>query len=130
MKVMGIHWLGVCASNWDVTTAFYRDVLGLSVRSEGVQSSRNDAGAKFMELATANGDFVEVFGEGLPDRDLFRTPMAGFLVDSVSTSRAQMDRKGAVFIGPIRRGGQWEWSYFRSPDGHVHQLLGKIQQRS
>jgi hypothetical protein len=130
MQVKGIHWLGVCSSAWDATTAFYRDVLGLSVRGEGVQSSPADAGTRTMELAAANGDFVEVFGAGLAERDLFRTPMVGFLVDDVSESRAEMERKGARFVGPIGRGGRWEWSYFRSPEGHVHQLLGEIPRGS
>ena len=129
MRVKGIHWLGVWASDWNATTAFYRDVLGLAVRGEGVQSSPADAGARFMELATANGDFVEVFGDGLADRELFTSPMVGFLVEDVASARKEMEGKGAVFIGPIGRGGRWEWSYFRSPGGHVHQLLGEIQPR-
>jgi catechol 2,3-dioxygenase-like lactoylglutathione lyase family enzyme len=126
MLVKGIHWLGVCAADWEASTAFYRDVLGLSVRGEGVQSSPSDAGARFMELAAANGDFVEVFGDGLADRELFGSPMIGFLVDDVVAARAEMERKGAAFIGPVGRGGRWEWSYFRTPEGHVHQLLAEI----
>lgn len=129
MLVKGIHWVGVCAARWDATTAFYRDVLGLSVRGQGVQSSPADVGARFMELAAANGDFVEVFGDGLADRDLFKSPMIGFLVDDVAAARDEMEAKGAVFLGPIGRGGRWEWSYFRSPEGHVHQLLAEIEQR-
>ena len=129
MLVKGIHWVGVCASDFDATTAFYRDVLGLSVRGQGVQSSPADAGTPFMELAAANGDFVEVFGDGLAARDLFRAPMAGFLVEDVGKAREEMERKGAVFVGPIGRGGRWEWSYFRTPAGHVHQLLAEIRSR-
>ena len=127
MQVKGIHWVGVCARDFDATVRFYRDVLGLPVRGEGVQSDPRDAGAPFAELAAANGDFVEVFGPGLADRDLFRTPMAGFLVDDVGAARAEMEGKGAVFLGPVGRGGRWEWSYFRTPDGDVHQLLSEIR---
>jgi catechol 2,3-dioxygenase-like lactoylglutathione lyase family enzyme len=129
MLVKGIHWVGVCASDWDATTGFYRDVLGLTVRGQGVQSSPADGGTPFMELAAANGDFVEVFGGGLADRDLFQSPMVGFLVDDIAEARDEMERKGTVFLGPIGRGGRWEWSYFRTPAGHVHQLLAEVEPR-
>lgn len=129
MVVKGIHWLGVCAADWNATVSFYRDVLGLAVRNEGVQSDPRDAGARFMELAAANGDFVEIFGRDLGDRDLFKAPMIGFLVDDVGAARIEMERKGVVFIGPVGRGGRWEWSYFRSPEGHVHQLMAEVQGR-
>jgi catechol 2,3-dioxygenase-like lactoylglutathione lyase family enzyme len=130
MLVKGIHWVGVCTSDWNATVGFYRDVLGLAVRGQGVQSSPADAGTPFMELEAANGDFVELFGDGFADRDLFRAPVVGFLVDDVARAREEMERKGAVFIGPIGRGGRWEWSYFRSPAGHVHQLLAEIVPRT
>lgn len=79
-----------------------------------------------MELTAANGDFVEVFGAGLGDRDLFKAPMVGFLVEDVSAARKEMEGKGVVFLGPVGRGGRWEWSYFRSSDGHVHQIMAEI----
>lgn len=129
MFVKGIHWVGVCAADWDATVAFYRDVLGLTLRGQGVQSAPEDAGARFAELSAANGDFVEVFGDGLAARELFQSPMAGFLVDDVAAARAEMERKGATFIGPIGRGGRWEWTYFRTPQGHVHQLLAETRPR-
>jgi catechol 2,3-dioxygenase-like lactoylglutathione lyase family enzyme len=130
MVVKGIHWVGICAADWDATIAFYRDVLGLSVRTEGVQSGTPDDGVRFTELAAANGDFVEVFGRDLADRALFTSPMVGFLVEDVSSARREMERKGAIFLGPVGHGGEWEWSYFRSPGGHVHQLMAKVEARS
>lgn len=130
MKVKGIHWVGVCAADWDATVGFYRDVLGLSVRSEGVQPGPADAGVPYMELAAANGDFVELFGGNLGERELFKVPMVGFLVEDVGAARIEMEAKGVAFHGPVGRGGRWEWSYFRSPDGHVHQLMAEIKGRS
>ena len=126
MVVRGIQWLGVCAAEWDATVSFYRDVLGLAARNQGMQSDPRDAGVPFVELVAANGDFVEVFGRDLADREIFQVPMIGFLVDSVRAARTEMEAKGAVFLGPVGGGGQWEWSYFRTPEGHVHQLLGEI----
>ena len=40
MMVKGIMWVGVCTADWDRTVAFYRDVLGFSIRSEGLLSVR------------------------------------------------------------------------------------------
>src|SRR5262249_52613725 len=54
--VKGIKWVGTCAGDWDTAVAFYRDVLGLSVRSEGWLSGAQ--GVRCAELALPNGDFV------------------------------------------------------------------------
>lgn len=129
MVVKGIHWLGICAADWDATVGFYRDVLGLYVRNEGVQSDPSDAGVRFMELSAENGDFVEIFGRDLRDRDLFKEPMIGFLVEDVGAARIEMEGKGVEFLGPVGRGARWEWTYFRSPEGHVHQLLAEVRGR-
>jgi catechol 2,3-dioxygenase-like lactoylglutathione lyase family enzyme len=123
--VKGIHWVGVRADDWDGTVRFYRDVLGLAVRGEGFQTGPADAGVPFLELGAANGDFVELFGAGLADGDLFQAPMVGFLVDDVGAARAEMEGKGVVFLGPVGRGGRWEWTYFRAPGGQVHQLMSQ-----
>ncbi len=125
MKVKGIGWVGLCADRWDATVGFYRDVMGLAPAGEGFQSDPRDAGVRFVAMKAANGDMVEVFGPGLADRELFRTPMVGFVVDDVAAARAEMEGKGAVFVGPVVRAGSWEWSYFRNPEGHVHQILAE-----
>lgn len=129
MRVMGIHWVGIVAADWNATVGFYRDVLGLSVRNEGVQPGPADAGVRFLEMEAGNGDFIEVFGAGLADRDLFQAPMVGFLVEDVGAARAEMEGKGVVFLGPVGRGGRWEWTYFRTPGGHVHQLMAETRGR-
>ena len=123
MRVKGIHWVGVCAEDWDETVRFYRDVLGLSPRTRGIQPGQS--GVPFLELEAANSDMVEIFGPDLPERELFGAPMVGFLVEDVGTARAEMESKGVDFVGPIGRGGAWEWSYFRAPGGAVHQLMAR-----
>jgi predicted enzyme related to lactoylglutathione lyase len=129
MEVKGIHWMGICAVDWNSTVGFYRDVLGLAVREEGTQAGSADGGVPFTELAAANGDFLEVFGGNLGERELFKAPVVGFLVEDVGAARAEMEARGAVFLGPVGRGGSWEWSYFRSPEGHVHQLMAELRGR-
>jgi catechol 2,3-dioxygenase-like lactoylglutathione lyase family enzyme len=125
MMVKGIHWVGLCTADWDTTIAFYRDVLGLSLRSEGHLSG--DESVRCAELAMPNGDFVEVFDEKIAERDLFRAPVVGFLVEEVAAARREMEGKGVVFLGPVYRGTTWEWSYFRSPEGYVYQIMAELK---
>jgi len=97
--------------------------LGLTVRSAGQLSTAEGQDVRYVELATVSGDFIEVFDQNLPERDLFRAPVVGFLVDDVPSARREMEEKGVTFIGPVYRGTDWEWSYFRSPEGHVFQIM-------
>jgi hypothetical protein len=122
----GIKWLGTCAADWDKAVAFYRDGLGLSVRSEGWLSGA-PVSVRCAELALPNGDFLEVFGENISERELFKAPVIGFLVEDVAAARSELEGKGVPFIGPVYRGTSWEWSYFRSPEGHVYQLMAEVK---
>jgi len=126
MLIKGIHWVGVCTADWDRTVAFYRDALGFSMRSEGLLSVAQDD-VRCAEMALPNGDFVEIFDARLAERELFAAPVVGFLVDDVETARREMAEKGVSFIGPVYRGHSWEWSYFRSPEGHVYQIMAELK---
>jgi hypothetical protein len=129
MTVKGIKWVGTCTAEWDTTVAFYRDVLGLSLRSEGWLSGA-EGGVRCAELALSNGDFVELFDEKLAERDLFQAPVVGFLVEDVAAAHSEMEGKGVLFLGPVYHGGTWAWSYFRSPEGHVYQIMAELKGRA
>ena len=126
MMIKGIKWIGICPTDWDQTNSFYRDTLGLTVRSAGQLSTAEGQDVRYVELATVSGDFIEVFDQNLPERDLFRAPVVGFLVDDVPSARREMEEKSVTFIGPVYRGTDWEWSYFRSPEGHVFQIMAEL----
>jgi catechol 2,3-dioxygenase-like lactoylglutathione lyase family enzyme len=126
MLVKGIRWVGVCTADWDQAVAFYRDVLGLLMRGEG-RLSVAEGDVRCAELALPNGDFLEVFDEHIAERDLFAGPVVGFLVEEVAAARREMEGKGVPFIGPVYRGTNWEWSYFRSPEGHVYQIMAELK---
>ena len=81
----------------------------------------------WVEMATASGDFIEAFDQNLPERALFHGPVVGFLVDDVACARAELESKSVNFIGPVSRGTDWEWSYFRSPEGHVYQIMAELK---
>jgi catechol 2,3-dioxygenase-like lactoylglutathione lyase family enzyme len=124
--VKGIKWVGTCAEDWDTAVAFYRDVLGLPVRSRGWLSV-GQGGVRCAELGFPDGDFLEVFDANIGERDLFRAPVVGFLVEDVAAARGAMEGKGVSFIGPVYRGTGWEWSYFRSPEGHVYEIMAELK---
>jgi catechol 2,3-dioxygenase-like lactoylglutathione lyase family enzyme len=126
MMVKGIRWVGVCAADWDKTVAFYCDVLGIPIRSQGLLSV-GPGNVRCAELALPNGDFIEIFDEKLPERDLFGAPVVGFLVEDVAAARSAMEGQGVPFLGPVYRGLNWEWSYFRSPEGHVYQVMAELK---
>jgi catechol 2,3-dioxygenase-like lactoylglutathione lyase family enzyme len=60
VKVRRLCWLGVRTEAFDETTAFFRDVLGLSLRYE-------ESGFSMFALLDADRDFVEVFSAGRKD---------------------------------------------------------------
>src|SRR5438445_4259071 len=113
MEIKGIKWMGICTTDWNGTVGFYRDVLGLAMGDEGNLSTTEDRQVRCAELTTASGDFVELFDANLPERDLFTAPVIGFLVDDVPTAREELEKKGVTFVGPVYRGIDWTWSYFR-----------------
>lgn len=128
MRIRAIRWLGICTADWDRTVSFYRDALGFAVRSAGQHVGPSGVAARCAELALPNGDFIEVFDDNLAERQLFTAPVIGFQVDDVAAARDEMERKGVAFIGPVYRGNAFEWSYFRSPDGHVYELMAELTQ--
>jgi hypothetical protein len=54
------------------------------------------------ELELSNGDFVEVFGETVSERDLFGAPVVGFQVEHVASARSEMEGKGRLLHRAVR----------------------------
>jgi hypothetical protein len=48
--------------------------------------------------------------------------VAGFWVDDVAQTRAEMEAKGVDFIGPTATAGRSTWAHFRAPDGTVYEI--------
>lgn len=110
MNIKGIVWIGTRTSQYEQMKAFCRDLLGLNHTFD-----RN--GVSFFDLP--NGDRLEIFSDDANQSDL----MAGFLVDDVAASRAELEAKGVEFIGPIHRNEEgYVWSNFRAPDGNEYSI--------
>jgi hypothetical protein len=114
MKIKGIVWLGTQTTNFENMREFFSTILGLSLLP-------SDPNVGLFELP--NGDRFEVFS-AKKDADLFMSnPVAGFLVDDIISARAEMEKQGVEFIGPIQgETDDYKWTEFRAPDGFVYEL--------
>ena len=116
MRVKGIVWLGTRTPRFAQMRDFFAALAG--------QPHTDDDAFAVWDLE--NGDRLEVFG---PDGDAppyVEAPVAGFLVDDVTAARAELERHGAEFIGPVHAYGDGnEWSHFRAPDGHVYEVTNR-----
>ena len=114
MELKGIIWLGVRTFNFDTMVNLYRDVMGLEI-------SHQEPGFVVMDLP--NGDRLKVFGAVSPYNTFFTNPVAGFLVDDIHATRAQMEANGIELIGPIETAEDGNtWSHFRALDGFICEL--------
>lgn len=115
MNIKGIKWLGSPTTEFDGMKRFLIDVLGLTPQKESED---------FAVFDLPNGDVWELFGpKTLADSPHFmRGPVTGFEVDDVDAARREMEAKGILFIGPVRRASGFTWSHFFAPDGHVYEL--------
>ena len=115
MRVKGIAWLGTRTDRFNEMVHFARDVLGLS---EPYRLKHD-----FAVFDLPNGDLFEIFGPSDTDHRFMTCPVGGFLVDDVEEARAEMERKGVTFIGPVHRASDGNaWTHFRASDGHVYEI--------
>ena len=127
MRVKRLAWLGTRTENFDATTAFFRDVLGIPVIHE-------ETGFAMLQLPGADRDCVEVFAPGNPNAALYSTgPVVGLLVDDIEQARVELDAARVELIGPI----QWlqsmdgyGWFHVRGPDGNVYAILQDSRPRT
>jgi catechol 2,3-dioxygenase-like lactoylglutathione lyase family enzyme len=114
MRVLSVAWVGTRTTEYTATLAFFRDVLGL-----GVRSSEPD----FAVLDVPDGATVEIFGPASAYNRHLTHPVAGFLVDSLETAVAELQAAGVELVLPVQHGGSRSWMHFRAPDGFVYELV-------
>ncbi len=114
MEIKGIGWLGTRTSRFQEMVKFARECLGLS-------PSFPESDFAIFELP--NGDLFEIFGLSDKEHTFMTCPVAGFLVNNVEEARAEMERKGVEFIGPVHKASDGNsWAHFRAADGHVYEI--------
>ncbi len=121
MKVRRLCWLGVRTEAFDETTAFFRDVLGLSMGYE-------ESGFSMFELSDADRDFVEVFSHARQDLATSYTtaPVVGLLVDDLVGAREELAAAGVELIDEIQSVASmngYRFFHLRGPDGNVYAMV-------
>ncbi|MCC6147378.1 MAG: VOC family protein [Anaerolineaceae bacterium] len=117
MELKGISWLGTRTKNIEEMVKFCTEKLGLKpvilVPEMAV-------------FVLPNGDVFEIMAPEIrqrqPELEGLECPKAEFLVDDVKTARADMEKLGVEFVGPVHTSEKHAWTNFRAPDGHLYGL--------
>jgi catechol 2,3-dioxygenase-like lactoylglutathione lyase family enzyme len=128
MRLTGLHHLTAVVKDLDRTTAFYRDILGLSLVREG--SSDDDPGARHFWFALGAGgagrliSFLEY--PSLPAGTVGTGSVQhfAFSVGSAAEQVAWRDylRSAGVECTDVFDRGGLKSIYARDPDGHVLEI--------
>lgn len=128
MQLTGLHHVTLVSGDLTRTTAFYRDVLGLTLLREGAND--DDPGARhfwFGDPAGTPGTLVSFLEyAAMPEGSVGRgsTHHFAFAVGSAGEQDAWRDwltSKGVPCSDALERGGLRSL-YFRDPDGHVLEI--------
>jgi catechol 2,3-dioxygenase-like lactoylglutathione lyase family enzyme len=123
MNITGMNWLVTCTPRYGETVAFFRNVLGLAVKDEGIPAT-DTRFARYVQFELPDHSVVEVLDAGPTPPEGFSAPVVQFRVDDISATRAAMEGAGVEFLGPTFRSEGEGWAYFRAPDGHVYLIGG------
>jgi catechol 2,3-dioxygenase-like lactoylglutathione lyase family enzyme len=127
MNVQRICFLGTRTGNFDATSAFFRDVLGL-------HNVHAETGWSIFQLPSGRSDFVEVLGPKHENASVFPTEVSegvvvAFAVDDIVGAREELAAAKVELIGELVWANQlfenptmegFGWFFFRGPDGNVY----------
>jgi hypothetical protein len=115
MKIKGIAWGGTKTSKYEASAKFFKDVLGLTPKNTEVDVT---------VFQLPNGDLFEVIGptQAVELNELVSGPKIDFLVDDVAAARAEMEKQGVQFFGPVYNSSEQSWTNFMGPDGYLYGL--------
>ena len=125
MKITnGIEWIIACTGNFERSVEFFRDIMGLPIRSEGVPATDKQF-SRYAQAEMPNRVVLEIVEPRAEFREIFTAPVVSITVDDVSKARRELEDKQIEFVSPIFFAGDgWSWTYFRAPDGNVYQIQG------
>jgi glyoxylase I family protein len=119
MKVRGLTFVGTSTDAREPMAAFVRDVLGLS--SVPVEGSGHDF------FALPDGSTFAVGPSGGPDASGGDSRTIGFLVDDVDEAAAELRAAGVPADDEVSANARYRYTHFRAPDGHVYELVERLQ---
>ena len=100
--------------NLESMTAFYRDVLGLSVTTREPGWVEFAAGGCGLALHAGKSEVGK------------RPPKLAFFSSDVAATRALLIGRGLVDAGPVKSAGQFAMCDCRDPDGNLFQISGRV----
>jgi catechol 2,3-dioxygenase-like lactoylglutathione lyase family enzyme len=123
MAEIGFDHCVIAVSDWEVSNAFYRDVLGAQLVARGPGFAYRFGGVQ-----------LNVHGPGVAADPLARVPVPPGGSDlcfvwrgPIEAAAAHLERLGvAIEAGPVARGGaggDGASVYFRDPDGTLLELI-------
>ncbi len=120
MQLQGIHHVAVICSDYDVSKAFYVDLLGLRVIAEHYREARD---SWKLDLGLPDGTQIELFSFPAPPARPSRPEACGlrhlsFAVADVAACKAELEAKG-VAVEEIRIDEYTgrRFTFFADPDG-------------
>jgi len=128
MQIRGLHHVTLISSNLDVTSSFYRDILGLSLVAKDV--NQDDRGARHFYFGDSEGTpgtlitFLEYPAMAKGQVGVGSTHHIAMSVESeeeLKAWRGYLDSQGVNCTDIIDR-GFFKSLYFNDPDGHILEL--------
>jgi predicted enzyme related to lactoylglutathione lyase len=113
MQSKAIIWAGLYVEDLAAQVAFYRDVLQLPLRRQGIDWAHFDAGGGvLLELMT--GGVASHAPKGSQQQSL----VIAFLVDDLDETVAELKRRGVTFLGEPEGYKNQRWAHFCDPEGN------------
>ena len=116
MNIRGYSWAGAPTSDFDGTTRFFGEDLGLTLL-------KRDDERKIAIFQLPTGQLFEIFGPGSGYQELMNAPALAFDVDDIGKARTELETKGVKFVTEVERGSEGDaWTYFEGPDGFLYEI--------
>ncbi|UAB75711.1 VOC family protein [Mesoflavibacter sp. SCSIO 43206] len=119
MQLQFVHHIAIICSNYEISKAFYTDILGFSIKNEVY---RKDRDSYKLDLALNNQYIIELFSFPNPPKRLSKPEAAGlrhiaFGVNNLEESLQYLDSKNIthedVRIDPFTNK---KFTFFNDPD--------------
>ncbi len=122
MSVQGVRFVGMRVADptaYAATVAMYRDALGLTVTS--------DDGGRSTRFVLGDGTALHVYGPEDDEHLAFGDRVCiGYMVEDVEGTLARLRAAGIELLDdPPQSDGTDAWCHIRTPDGAVHEILGR-----
>lgn len=147
--ITGLHHFSFTVTDLERTIKFYRDVLGMELKSKsenkyetlgtalfgtkwGVTQAKAHLTLAVMKLGDLQIEFIEYKDPKVQpyhkNPSIAGSAHIAFRVDDIEKTRAKLEAAGVEFHSPINRfleegKIEWKWCYFRDPDGICLELV-------